>query len=73
MDDGLALWFDTISHSRVIPRPLFLMYPIITKILQESTEYTKITMKILEQYLILGGQEFLKVKEISNNKTQSLS
>ena len=61
LEEGLSLWLTVLSHVNVLSPGLLSIYPHITAIMSNSFEHTKIAMKILEEYLVLGKAEFLKL------------
>jgi len=59
LEDGLALWF-AVLHMASGPSPqLFSLYTLLPPVLDNGYEHLEISMKILETYLLLGGNEFM--------------
>ncbi len=62
IEDGLVLWYCTLSSSPPDALPKLLpLYPRITAIMECNFEHTRIAMRIIEEYLIIGKGEFLQV------------
>jgi hypothetical protein len=61
LEEGLQLWLTVLSHINSLSPALLSIYPHITAIMGNSFEHIKISMKIMEEYLVLGKADFLKV------------
>ncbi|GAM27321.1 hypothetical protein SAMD00019534_104960, partial [Acytostelium subglobosum LB1] len=58
LEDGLELWFNLIGRINAFPRPLLLLFRNIIGVMQHTFEHSQVCMKILEAYILVGGQEF---------------
>jgi len=61
MDEGLLLWMNVVSQASEINSPLLAIFPNIVAVMDQTFEHTKVVMRIIEEYLVIGKGEFLKL------------
>ncbi|PRP74811.1 importin-11-like [Planoprotostelium fungivorum] len=61
MEDGLNLWLNVLIHSPNFLDELMGIFPMIPPMVAASSEHLRTIMKIIEEYLLLGRAEFLRV------------
>ena len=61
LEDGLALWLATLSQLGQLSDPMLHLFKNVPPLMQMSYENSQTIMKIIEEYIILGNVNFLKV------------
>eukprot|EP01114_Cavostelium_apophysatum_P022781 TRINITY_DN8363_c0_g1_i1.p1 TRINITY_DN8363_c0_g1~~TRINITY_DN8363_c0_g1_i1.p1 ORF type:complete len:1020 (-),score=251.29 TRINITY_DN8363_c0_g1_i1:59-3118(-) len=59
-EEGLLLWMNTVAQAKQMTSSLLALFPNLIGIMKNSYEHTKISMRIIEEYLLLGMADFLK-------------
>ncbi|GJN33503.1 hypothetical protein PR202_gb22112 [Eleusine coracana subsp. coracana] len=60
LEDSVLLWEATLSNAPTVVPQLLDLFPYLVGIVNRSFDYLEATIKIIEDYTIFGGQEFLK-------------
>ncbi|PUZ73576.1 hypothetical protein GQ55_2G485400 [Panicum hallii var. hallii] len=60
LEDSVLLWEATLSNAPSIVPQLLDLFPYLVGIVNRSFDHLEVTIKILEDYTIFGGSEFLK-------------
>ncbi|KAH3830258.1 hypothetical protein DPMN_103499 [Dreissena polymorpha] len=60
LDDGLELWHTTLINADKVTPELLKLYENMAGLLQISTENLRISLKVIEDYLLLGPTEFME-------------
>ncbi|CAN6200368.1 unnamed protein product [Urochloa humidicola] len=60
LEDSVLLWEATLSNAPSIVPQLLDLFPYLVGILNRSFDHLEVTIKIIEDYTIFGGSEFLK-------------
>ncbi|CAN6176755.1 unnamed protein product [Urochloa humidicola] len=60
LEDSVLLWEATLSNAPSIVPQLLDLFPYLVGILNRSFDLLEVTIKIIEDYTIFGGSEFLK-------------
>ncbi|ONM26372.1 ARM repeat superfamily protein [Zea mays] len=60
LEDSVLLWEATLSNAPSIVPQLLDLFPYLVGIMNRSFDHLEVTMKIIEDYIIFGGSEFLK-------------
>jgi hypothetical protein len=61
LEDSLMLWEATLSHAPSMVGQLLEYFPCLLEILDRTFDHLKISSDIIEDYIILGGTEFLSM------------
>eukprot|EP00027_Filamoeba_sp_ATCC50430_P004390 CAMPEP_0168548608 /NCGR_PEP_ID=MMETSP0413-20121227/4657_1 /TAXON_ID=136452 /ORGANISM="Filamoeba nolandi, Strain NC-AS-23-1" /LENGTH=782 /DNA_ID=CAMNT_0008578933 /DNA_START=822 /DNA_END=3170 /DNA_ORIENTATION=+ len=61
LEDGLALWLATLSQLGQLNDPMLRLFKNVPPLMQMSYENSQTIMKIIEEYIILGNVNFLKL------------
>ncbi|GJN10596.1 hypothetical protein PR202_ga28703 [Eleusine coracana subsp. coracana] len=60
LEDSVLLWEATLSNAPSVVPQLLDLFPYLVGIVNRSFDHLEATIKIIEDYTIFGGQEFLK-------------
>ncbi|KAL6657254.1 hypothetical protein ACP70R_005034 [Stipagrostis hirtigluma subsp. patula] len=60
LEDSVLLWEATLSNAPSIVPQLLDLFPYLVGILNKSFDHLEVTIKIIEDYTIFSGPEFLK-------------
>nr|CAB3455381.1 unnamed protein product [Digitaria exilis] len=60
LEDSVLLWESTLSNAPSIVPQLLDLFPYLVGIVNRSFDHLEVTIKIIEDYTIFGGSEFLK-------------
>merc|ERR1739838_110511 len=58
MVDGLELWTTVMHHASTLTPDLLAIFPLLFTTLEVGFEESKLSLQLVECYVILGGQEF---------------
>eukprot|EP01125_Pyxidicula_operculata_P012132 TRINITY_DN3983_c0_g1_i1.p1 TRINITY_DN3983_c0_g1~~TRINITY_DN3983_c0_g1_i1.p1 ORF type:complete len:984 (-),score=203.37 TRINITY_DN3983_c0_g1_i1:107-3019(-) len=58
--DGLSLWLAVVHEASSITEGLLTLYPYLLKILSKTYDHIIVSMKIVESYILLGGNLFVE-------------
>ncbi|XP_034217949.1 importin-11 isoform X3 [Prunus dulcis] len=61
LEDSMLLWEATLSHAPSMVPQLLAYFPCVVKIMERSFDHLQIAVSITEDYIILGGSEFLSI------------
>jgi hypothetical protein len=61
MDEGLLLWMNVVSQASEMNNALLSIFPNAVTIMDQTFEHTKVIMRIIEEYLLTGKADFVKV------------
>ncbi|GAV73577.1 IBN_N domain-containing protein [Cephalotus follicularis] len=61
LEDSMLLWEATLSHAPAMVPQLLAFFPCLLEIMERSFDHLEVAVNILEDYIILGGTEFLSV------------
>ncbi|KAF3450391.1 hypothetical protein FNV43_RR06471 [Rhamnella rubrinervis] len=61
LEDSMLLWEATLSHAPSMVSQLLAYFPCLVEIMERSFDHLQVAVGIMEDYIILGGMEFLSV------------
>ncbi|KAM1351605.1 hypothetical protein COP2_032275 [Malus domestica] len=61
LEDSMLLWEATLSHAPTMVPQLLAYFPYLVKIMERSFDHLQVAVDITEDYIILGGSEFLSM------------
>ncbi|XP_024929738.3 uncharacterized protein LOC107434824 isoform X2 [Ziziphus jujuba] len=61
LEDSMLLWEATVSHAPSMVSQLLANFPCLVEIMERSFDHLQLAVSIMEDYIILGGVEFLSV------------
>ncbi|XP_021813628.1 importin-11 [Prunus avium] len=61
LEDSMLLWEATLSHAPSMVPQLLAYFPCVVKIMERSFDHLQVAVNITEDYIILGGSEFLSM------------
>ncbi|XP_008224554.1 PREDICTED: importin-11 isoform X1 [Prunus mume] len=61
LEDSMLLWEATLSHAPSMVPQLLAYFPCVVKIMERSFDHLQVAVNITEDYIILGGSEFLSI------------
>ncbi|XP_057519328.1 uncharacterized protein LOC130800020 isoform X2 [Amaranthus tricolor] len=59
MEDSMLLWETTLSYAPSMVTQLLDLFPSLVDIIERSFDHLTVAVEIIEDYIILGGNEFL--------------
>ncbi|GAB4833991.1 hypothetical protein Ancab_032243 [Ancistrocladus abbreviatus] len=59
LEDSMLLWEATLSHAPALVPQLLDYFPYLLGIIERSFDHLKVAVEIVEDYIVLGGTEFL--------------
>ncbi|GAB2273810.1 hypothetical protein Dimus_008584 [Dionaea muscipula] len=59
LEDSLLLWETTLSYAPTLVPQLLDDFPYLIEIIKRSFDHLKVVIEIVEDYIVLGGAEFL--------------
>lgn len=59
LEDSMLLWEAALSHAPLLVPQLLDYFPCLVDIIERSFDHLKVAIDIVEDYIILGGTEFL--------------
>ncbi|KAL9250471.1 Importin-11-like protein [Drosera capensis] len=59
LEDSLLLWETTLSYAPSLAPQLSDYFPYLAEIIERSFDHLKIVIEIIDNYIVLGGAEFL--------------
>ncbi|GMN55611.1 hypothetical protein TIFTF001_024729 [Ficus carica] len=59
LEDSMLLWEATLCHAPSMVPQLLAYFPCLVEIMERSFDHLQIGVNIIEDYIILGGMEFL--------------
>ncbi|KAL9269914.1 Importin-11-like protein, partial [Drosera capensis] len=59
LEDSLLLWETTLSYAPSLVPQLSDYFPYLAEIIERSFDHLKIVIEIIDNYIVLGGAEFL--------------
>ncbi|GMH26512.1 hypothetical protein Nepgr_028355 [Nepenthes gracilis] len=59
LEDSMLLWEATLSHAPSLVPQMFDYFPCLVEIIERSFDHLKVAVEIIEDYIVLGGTEFL--------------
>ncbi|CAH9101065.1 unnamed protein product [Cuscuta epithymum] len=68
LEDGMQLWEATLINAPSMVSELLGCFPCLIEILERSFDHLKVAANIVEDYVILGGREFVSVHASSITK-----
>nr|GMC81797.1 importin-11 isoform X1 [Ipomoea batatas] len=68
LEDGMQLWEATLINAPSMVSELLGCFPCLVEILERSFDHLKVAANIIEDYIILGGREFLSMHTSSVTK-----
>uniref|UniRef100_A0A6N2K730 Importin-7/11-like TPR repeats domain-containing protein n=1 Tax=Salix viminalis TaxID=40686 RepID=A0A6N2K730_SALVM len=72
LEDGMLLWEATLSHAPAMEPRLQAYFPCLVEIMERSFDHLQVAVNIMEDYIILGGTEFLRMHASSVAKVLDL-
>lgn len=72
VEDGMLLWEATLSHAPAMEPRLLACFPCLVEIMERSFDHLQVAVNIMEDYIILGGTEFLRMHASSVAKVLDL-
>lgn len=72
LEDGMLLWEATLSHAPAMEPRLLACFPCLVEIMERSFDHLQVAVNIMEDYIILGGTEFLRMHASSVAKVLDL-
>ncbi|XP_022767783.1 importin-11-like isoform X3 [Durio zibethinus] len=61
LEDSMLLWEATLSHAPAMVQQLLAYFPCLVEILERNFDQLQVAVDIAEDYIILGGREFLSM------------
>ncbi|KAI4356029.1 hypothetical protein L6164_000082 [Bauhinia variegata] len=61
LEDSMQLWETTLSHAPSMVPQLLSYFSRLVEIMERSFDHLQVAVNIIEDYIILGGSEFLSV------------
>eukprot|EP01018_Ginkgo_biloba_P030923 Gb_25707 [translate_table: standard] len=61
LEDGLLLWEATLNHAPSMGPELLELFHYLIGVMEKSFDRLPIAMRIIEVYILLGGEEFLNI------------
>ncbi|XP_050372009.1 uncharacterized protein LOC126789957 isoform X2 [Argentina anserina] len=61
LEDSMLLWEATLSQAPSMVPQLLAYFPCLVEILERSFDHLEVAITIIEDYIILGGSEFLSM------------
>ncbi|GMY25532.1 importin-11 [Fagus crenata] len=61
LEDSMLLWEATLSHAPSLVPQLLACFPCLVEIMERSFDHLQVAVSIIEDYIILGGSEFLSM------------
>ncbi|KAA3464837.1 importin-11-like [Gossypium australe] len=61
LEDSMLLWEATLSHAPAMVPQLLAYFPCLLEILERNFDHLQVAVDIIEDYIILGGREFLSM------------
>ncbi|XP_024021108.1 importin-11 [Morus notabilis] len=59
LEDSMLLWEATLCHAPSIVPQLYAYFPCLVEIMERSFDHLEVGINIIDDYIILGGMEFL--------------
>ncbi|KAM5552603.1 hypothetical protein ABKV19_025032 [Rosa sericea] len=72
LEDSMLLWEATLSQAPSMVPQLLAYFPCLVEILERSFDHLQVAVTIIEDYIILGGSEFLSMHASSVAKILDL-
>ncbi|PPR86556.1 hypothetical protein GOBAR_AA34135 [Gossypium barbadense] len=72
LEDSMLLWEATLSHAPAMVPQLLAYFPCLLEILERNFDHLQVAVDIIEDYIILGGREFLSMHASSVAKLLDL-
>ncbi|MBA0734832.1 hypothetical protein Gogos_018723 [Gossypium gossypioides] len=72
LEDSMLLWEATLSHAPAMVPQLLAYFPCLLEILERNFDHLQVAVDIIEDYIILGGREFLGMHASSVGKLLDL-
>lgn len=72
LEDSMLLWEATLSHAPTMVPQLLEYFPCLLDIMERSFDHLQVAINIIEDYIILGGTEFLNMHASSVAKLLDL-
>ncbi|KAL5540225.1 hypothetical protein UlMin_044171 [Ulmus minor] len=72
LEDSMLLWEATLSHAPSMVPQLLAFFPCLVEIMERSFDHLQVGVNIMEDYIILGGMEFLSMHASSVAKILDL-
>ncbi|TYG84737.1 hypothetical protein ES288_D01G273200v1 [Gossypium darwinii] len=72
LEDSMLLWEATLSHVPAMVPQLLAYFPCLLEILERNFDHLQVAVDIIEDYIILGGREFLSMHSSSVAKLLDL-
>ncbi|KAH1123404.1 hypothetical protein J1N35_006564 [Gossypium stocksii] len=72
LEDSMLLWEATLSHAPAMVPQLLAYFPGLLEILERNFDHLQVAVDIIEDYIILGGREFLSMHASSVAKLLDL-
>lgn len=60
-EDGLTLWEESINQCQQMTQDFLSIFPHISSLMKMNLDNTRVVMNVIDQYLVLGSQNFLQV------------
>ncbi|KAK4268564.1 hypothetical protein QN277_025205 [Acacia crassicarpa] len=61
LEDSMLLWEATLSHASSMVPQLLSYFPRLVGIMERSFDHLQVSVNIIEDYIILGGSQFVSV------------
>ncbi|XP_057984206.1 uncharacterized protein LOC131168633 [Malania oleifera] len=61
LEDSMVLWEATLSYAPSMVPQLLGFFPCLVEIIERSFDHLQVAVNIIEDYIILGGSEFLSM------------
>lgn len=59
LESGVLLWETTVNHAPLMIPQLLELFHYLVAMMEKSFDHLSIAMKIIEAYILIGGEEFL--------------
>lgn len=59
LENGVLLWATTVNHAPLMIPQLLELFHYLVAMMERSFDHLPIAMKIIEAYILIGGEEFL--------------
>lgn len=59
LENGVLLWETTVNHAPLMIPQLLELFHYLVAMMERSFDHLPIAMKIIEAYILIGGEEFL--------------
>ncbi|KAG7965123.1 hypothetical protein I3843_09G207900 [Carya illinoinensis] len=61
LEDSMLLWEATLSYAPSLVPQLLACFPYLVEIMERSFDHLQVAVTVIEDYIILGGTEFLQM------------